>query len=141
MLADEAKAAGFDSIQITSHRDQRCGLTHMEVIDVRSDGTQTCGLAYTSGWRGKLPCACDSSLPYANCQHNDFGALLVHFGERDSKASNAPVAKDAFWSAAHPKRANEAADWAKLHPKKAAEAQKEFDRAGGAVDQSAENNG
>ena len=105
MLADEAKAAGFDSIQITSHRDQRCGLTHMEVIDVRSDGTQTCGLAYTSGWRGKLPCACDSSLPYANCQHND---------ERD---------------------------WAKLHPKKAAEAQKEFDRASGAVDQSAENNG
>ena len=78
------------------------------------------------------PGACDSSPPYANCQHND---------ERDSKASNAPVAKDAFWSAAHPKRANEAADWAKLHPKKAAEAQKEFDRAGGAVDQSAENNG
>lgn len=70
-LTHAARAAGYDSIQITRHGDQRCGLTHMEIIDVRSDGTLSCGLPYTSGWSGELPCACDPALPFANCQHDE----------------------------------------------------------------------
>ncbi len=57
-------------------------------------------------------------------------ASLVSNEQRKSEeaAAQEPVAKDAFWAAAHPKRANEATEWAKVHPKRAKEAQIKFDK-------------
>ena len=41
--------------------------------------------------------------------------VVAHASTED--AAGAQVPKDAAWAAAHPHRADEAADWAKAHPK------------------------
>jgi hypothetical protein len=78
-LFTAAKDKGYDSIQFTSHGDQRCGLMAREIVDVKGNSNFSCGDSdptsssyysrYKAGWNNTRDCICtqDVSKPYAGC--------------------------------------------------------------------------
>ena len=70
-LVTVAARKGYDTMQFTRVGDQLCGLTSIEIVATRGNGTRVCELNYTTGWGGDKQCFCDADLKCANCQHNN----------------------------------------------------------------------
>lgn len=69
-LVEAAKSQNYDSIQFLKHADQRCGLMRAEIIDLNGFGQQACGSDdkyLSTGKNGQIPCKCDNSKNYLNC--------------------------------------------------------------------------
>lgn len=69
-VAENATAAGVDTIQFTGHTDQDCGNAAVEIVYLRGAGSTACAGTPLLGVDGE-PCRCDDTLRCASCAYGD----------------------------------------------------------------------